>query len=294
MGKIQQGWAPDGHLRSCLKIIGGKTGAVVDSARSRIYRVMPKHCVNYFEPFAGSGGILIGKYTHQREYLNDFNKWPIHFLTVLRDSDPEELWDAIVDQISNMDAEKFNEMRFNEPDTDTDPITAAAWYYAINKFARNGIVRFRKSDGKCNSTYCTVNTGRGLMTWDWMLRVRKRLQKVNLSSLDYREFLETYLDSNPEIDPERTIVCLDPPYSHVFTSYNGGDRFDDGDQKELAHMLGGADYYWLLTINKNDFIMDLYKWAHVYEHSVLWSCSNTNAGRGHREELIVTNYEIAW
>lgn len=233
--------------------------------------------------------MLIGKKVHEQEYVNDINYFAINFFRVLV-SNPYELWDAIGEVIKGMNAEKFNELRFNAPEPTIDPLAAAAWYYAINKFARNGIVRFRKSDGKCNSTYCKVNTGRGLMTWDWMMEVRDRLDGVNLWSAPYQVLL-TRVHNDSKIDIERTIVVADPPYSQVFTKYDQID-FKDSDHIALANRLGDADCYWLLTINDNKFIRKLYKSFYIKDVQCYWQCSNSPAGRGYRRELIVTNYPL--
>lgn len=279
---------PDGLLKSPLKLIGGKTGIKKNSARSRMYSMLPKNQDVYAEPFLGSGGVLMGKAPHGFEMVNDLNPWVINFFCMLR-SFPLDVTERVNEYRKGMTRERFNELRFNEPDLHTDPVQAAAWYYVIDKWARNGIVRFRK-DGKCNSSYCNEDGGRGLLTDEWLGRVLARIQNVRFYNMDYKEFLRLV---DFWTDPDcKTIVVLDPPYDAVFTKYNGGDSFSAIDQAELAVILSKAKYNWLLTINDNEFVRRLYSWAHINDNPVHWQCSNTVKGRGVRNELIITNYKI--
>src|SRR6185369_4753877 len=94
----------------------------------------------------------------------------------------------------------------------------------VNKWARNGIVRFRK-DGVCNSTYCKEDTGRGLLTDKWLAAVLERIKSVEFYNLEWHRFLSE-IEEKYSID-QKSVVVLDPPYSQVFTTYNGGDSFND-------------------------------------------------------------------
>ena len=281
--------AADGLLKSPLKLIGAKTGIRRDSPRRRIYQMIPPDCWMYVEPFLGSGGILIGKQPHGREMVNDLNVWPIHFFRMLQ-RDPLAVWARVEPLIYRMDEARFNEIRFQAPSISTDPYRAAAWYYAINKFARNGIVRFRK-DGKCNSTYCKEDTGRGLFDAAWLLQICERIRDVTFDNLPYGEYLDLRVDRLVPQLKHALVMVLDPPYSQVFTKYNGGDHFADRDHELLAGRLETAEYRWILTINDNPFVRKLYYWANLIDNPTLWQCSNTVAGRGVRNELIITNFD---
>ncbi len=282
------GLAADGLLKSPLKLIGGKTGNRILSPRSRIYGVLPRHCTNFVEPFCGSGSILVGSRQYETEWTGDVNLHAIQFFRQLQ-KNPKKLYNAIMHAIDGMCKERYDSMRWESPDPGEEPFDAAVWYYIINKWARNGIVRFRKRDGKCNSTYCKEDNGRGILNPQWLEAVHNRIKDVEFHWTDYQNLIRR---AEKRLDLDKTIIVLDPPYSQVFTKYDQIE-FKDDDHIELASMLGDADYYWLLTINDNEFIRKLYsKWSNLYEVDCYWSCSNTRQGRGLRPELIITNYPL--
>lgn len=281
MSKRARHLAADGCLKTPLKLIGAKTGAAADSTRSRIYKMLPDGITTYIEPFIGSGAIMMGKKRHQIEKVNDLNPFVINYFRCLK-KDPDRLWEQMQRYVGKMSEEKFKEIRGNAP---AEPFAAAGWYYAINKFARNGIVRFNKQ-GICNSTWCGTTEGRGLLDEDWYDRIYNRVRDVQFQHKDYKKFLETAID-----DPANSVVILDPPYMQVFTMYYTG-RFAQKDHKEMAKILRSAKFYWLLTINDHPLIWKWYKPFNFFENEVFYSCSNTSPGRGRKEELIITNYDV--
>lgn len=274
--------APDGLLKSPLKLVGAKTGIKRDSPRKAIYSLIPDDCTVYGEPFLGSGGVLIGKAPHSFEMVNDLSVWPVNYFQMVK-ADALRVWAGAEPHIKRMNEKYFQALRFQNPCPYTEPFAAASWYYVINKFAMNGIVRFRK-DGKCNSSYCKEDTGRGIVDADWLMKVRDRIKDVVFCNQDYKQFLRRVPQA------PNCIVVLDPPYSQVFTKYNGGDCFNDTDHAEMAEILRQANFRWILTINTNEFVLDLYKWANIRTNPVYWQVSNTPKGRGMRDELLITNY----
>ncbi|MDE2099343.1 MAG: DNA adenine methylase [Patescibacteria group bacterium] len=283
MGGFTLMLAADGLLKSPLKLIGAKTGIKKDSPRKRIYDLLPADCTTYMEPFLGSGSILFGKRQYGTELVNDINPWVINFFEALR-AQPMEVLTLANRYISSLDETGFKPLRGAAPHIDANPIKAAAWYYTVNKFARNGIVRFDRN-GKCNSTWCKTDQGRGLLTEEWLAAVLDRIRDVHFRNLSWRDFLDDY----PQNQGAETIVVLDPPYSQVFTKYDK-IAFTDEDHKALAKYLTAAKFRWLLTINDNAFIRDLYRGQYVLDNPVHWQCSNTVKGRGIRNELIIRNY----
>lgn len=275
--------AADNCLKPGLKLIGAKQGSTADSTRKRIYDMIPDTLTSYAETFLGSGAILVGKPEVDNEVVNDINPFVINFYRCMK-KNPLRLWKAIQLQIDGMCAEKFLSIRMNPPAfTQDEGYPAAAWYYAINKWARNGIVRFSQK-GLCNSTWCGQVTGRGLYDKEWYERVYKRIRDVRFYNKTYQQFLTENVPN-----PDDTMVVLDPPYIDVFTSYMG-IKFTRQDHYELAKILRYAKFYWLLTINDHPLVRKWYKPFNFYDNTVFYSCSNTSAGRGNRAELIITNY----
>ena len=278
--------APDGRLKSGLKLIGSKTGNKTISGRSKIYQLEPPGVTRFVELFLGSGGVLVGKDAHKDEYVIDINNHVINFFKCLQ-SRPKELWYAIFRLMGDefkFDRDRFNELRKSPP---TDELELAAWYYIINKHARNGIIRYNLK-GVCNSTFGGEAGNRGIFNKEWYKLVYRRIKNVRFGSGNYLRLL-AYLKRKGKLD-KKTWIVADPPYSRVFTMYDKV-RFSDKDHVKLKEALEQSGAYWLLTINDNKFIRKLYKGYNIIEHNIHYCCSNTNKGRGPRSELIITNYD---
>lgn len=292
--------AADQCLRSALKIIGGKTGQTKKSTRSLLYRLEPYGIENYIDIFCGSGAIVIGNpIKHKLEILNDINPLVIKFFRVMQDPDLYKDFMAWLLSIEvSKDYFESCKTRLTEHNQGLNPLDdfeISKNYYIINKFALNGIVRFNQS-GKCNSPFCQTLKGRGLLTEDWSHKLHERVKDIELTNKTYQEILARA----EALDPEKTLVILDPPYSAkskenpggCVTTYFNGKGFTKEDHEELAGKLNSAKYRWLLTIDDVPMIRELYKDCFIMDNEVFWCVSNTPKGRGKRNELIIANYDI--
>lgn len=311
----------DRILKSGAKIQGGKT-----KIRDILYRFFPEHNV-YYEPFLGSGGVLVGKPKVDVEIVNDLDDLAINFFEYISGHgdrlDPQYFFESLqverakIDKVLGneeeekklfhlwrelltMDAQHGNEILSNSG--------RALMYYLINKTCRNGIVRFNKR-GECNSSFGALG-GRGFYTEEWLKAVTARLGDIGRTTFRSKEvgkFFEedVFQESQKGLkgyyllkDPKR-FMFLDPPYrlkkiednKGCVTVYKGR-RFTDEDQLKLRDNLKKLDFPWLLTINDDDWIREIYKDYEILPHSVFYSCSNTSAGRSKRPELIIANYPI--
>lgn len=293
MSKIKtpklRGLASDGYLKSGLKLIGAKTGFTKNSGRSLIYEMLPKDASCYFEPFLGSGSVLVGKPAHDLEIVSDINPYVINFFQQMQNN-PQDLWEHIETMTDYM----AREYDSNQPyykffhylrDSQKLPIgvEGAVWYYLINKYCMNGIVRFNET-GKCNSSWCKTYRGRGIFDREWYEAVYDRIQKVRFSHNLYQELVK-----KANLIGESAVMVLDPPYQGVFTSYDKV-KFTDEDHMVLAGHLRMADFRWLLTINDTKFVRRLYGGFNFREVNINYCCSNTSEGRGEKPELFITNY----
>lgn len=287
--------AADQLLKSGLKLIGAKVGQTKFSGRKKIYLCEPPGVSTYVEPFLGSGSVLVGKRHHIDEVAGDVNPYVINFYQQMQER-PQDLLERLLDGVKRMEAgeaEYFHDIRSNPPESGA--LDRAVWYYLVNKYCFNGIVRFNNA-GECNSTYCSTVKGRGIYDQDWYWQVVDRVQGVHFFNEGYASLL-SYANGGHlarklvKPDPKNTWVVLDPPYFEVFTKYNRVS-FNPTDHLKLAETLKQAKYKWLLTINDRPEVRELYKHCNLLEHEIFYSCSQTAAGRGQNKELIVTNYDV--
>lgn len=285
----------DGQLKSGLKLIGAKLGQKKQSGRLRMYACEPEGVETYVEPFLGSGNVLVGKPVHPIEVVGDINHYVINFYKALQ-THPEQMYPVIERHVRLMEeggAEYFKQLRDNPPKEWS--VEGCAWYYAINKYCFNGIVRFNEK-GECNSSYCGTTKGRGIYTLDWYLQVVKRVEKVHFRNDNYWNLLDWANEQHKwsriaSGKAQTTWVVLDPPYWEVFTKYDKVS-FSKDDHRMMHERLKDAKYKWLLTINDVPEVRELYSDFNFIAHDIFYCCSQTPSGRGNSKELIITNYEV--
>ena len=267
-------------LNPPLKLIGAKT-----KIRPLLYQFFPEHNT-YIEPFMGTAGVCIGKNPSTLETVSDLNYYLINFYKTLQ-TDKEEFWRKYQLRLSwllKKGKEEFESLKREIIFTESGVVSAVC-LYLITKVCMNGILRFNQK-GECNSSYCGQTTGRGFMNREYFDLLCDRISKINFINSDYTQVIRYAKDGD--------FIFLDPPYSQCKTTYNG-IKWEDIHFKYLYEELGfigEMGVNWLLTINDNEFIRDLFKSYYMVAHDVSYSCSQTNAGRGKKPELIVTNYEI--
>lgn len=281
----------DGHCKSLLKLAGAKLGQRKESIRSKVYKLVPKHCDIYLEPFGGSFCVLIGKNPVAFEAINDASPWPVNFFRCLR-KDPIRLYKLIQRLLKGFDKAKFNRLRkYLTPDHDfvsyAEGFPAAATFYCITKMSMNGVVRYDKF-GRNNSTYCGTTRGRGLVDLKWLKIVYRRMRNVKINQEGYQKFLVRF----DHKDAERTFIYLDPPYDTDFSHYVDGP-WTAVDHQILARFMKSQQGLWAMSYNDSAFIRELYDEFYVYDIATFWSVSSTPAGRGPKTELLITNFELS-
>ena len=165
----------------------------------------------------------------------------------------------------------------------------AALFYLVTKTCYNGIWRLNEK-GECNSSYCGQLNARGFFDEGWFTDVCLRVQDVEFTNMDYSLLLIRGWDYQIMHD-KSTFIFLDTPYSRCKTTYNA-IKWNDEDFIKLERNLQGAPYKWLMTINDNPFIREVFKDYEMVKHKVFYSCSQTPAGRGMKDELLIANYPI--
>jgi DNA adenine methylase len=277
--------------KSPLKLIGAKS-----RIRGWLYQFFPEH-ETYIEPFLGSGTVLIGKPPAAGEIASDLNYYVINFFKVLQDN-PEEFWSQYLSYKAILlvwGKGQFEHLKKIVVKTN-DPVIKAVAFYLITKVCMNGIWRLNKA-GECNSSYCGQTTGRGFMDREFFDAVLERIKDVNFIHINAKIAVTSSIFLP---DQDKMFMFLDPPYRYTgkikenkgcVTTYNGL-RFTEQDHIDLESYLRQLSCKWLMTINDDEVIRELYKDYDIIPHDVRYCASQTPAGRGLRPELLVANYDI--
>ena len=288
-----------------LKLIGGK-----NRVRDLLYEHFPKNYDRYIEPFMGTGGVVIGKDSSNIEVVGDLNEYAIGYYKLLQ-KDPEAFWTEMNTTLADLQylGKPYYKLLVKEVTLTKDPVLKSVYFYLITKHCMNGIWRLNKS-GQCNSSYCGTVKGRGIFTRPHFDAVVDRVKNIDFRLSDYKDLLDlankvqidltcqTYPNSLQYTTSKETFVFLDPPYllkskevpDGCVTTYNGC-KFLLEDHHELHDKLVKADYKWALTINDCLYVRELYKNFNRLSFSVFYSSSQTKAGRGHKPELLIMNYD---
>ena len=267
-------------LRPGLKLAGAKT-----RNRWRFYPHFPAEYNTVCEPFMGTAGVLIGRDPVQTEYLNDFCTEAIDYYYVIVHHKHEFWyeWSRLLPKLLKHKEKFFQEMKLmiaQEPDI----VKSSALFYGLVKTGFNGLYRKNKK-GENNTSYCGTVEGRGFFTPDWLDLVSERVKDVHFTSNRFQDCIAV---QNMQ-DPDGRFLFIDPPYRKALTKYMG-EGFDDDDFRLLHSLIADAKYKWMLTINDDPFIVELFRDFVQVRHELHYSISQTVAGRGNRPELIIKNY----
>lgn len=259
--------------RSPIKWVGGKSRLV------KVLRpLIPEH-EGYVEVFGGAGWLLFAKSESKWEVLNDLDSNLYNFWHTIQYSKDEFINSFKYEIISRA---KFNEFK----------------HTYINK-------KYKNSIEQAHIFYYLLMAGSGASLPDGggsgfgtakdknrlnLNRVSRdienaysRLKKVTIECSDFRKIFKSY-------DSESTFFYLDPPYRNTKrNSYPVGD-FTDSDYMDLANNCKAIKGKFLLTINDDTFIRELFKDFNITSVDAYYSTSSNKSGRKKYPELIIKNY----
>lgn len=251
-------------MDSPLSYIGGKHRM----AKSLIAR-FPPH-VTYCEVFLGGGQVLFRKEPSKVEVVNDRDGEVVNFFRCAQQH-PEELARQLkFSLISRTWFEIFNDQN---PASLTDIQRAARFLY-LQKNCYAGLVHGRHYAAKVVSKP-GFNPNR---LPELLENVHKRLARVQIESLPFREFI-------PRFDRSETLFFCDPPYwRRKLYNFN----FADEDYRTLANQLQSIKGKFVLTIDDVPEIRELFRESKLTEIEVPYTAQQ-KAGKRFKE-LIITNF----
>lgn len=225
------------HLKSPLAWLGGKS-RLADQIIERI----PAHTA-YCEVFAGAAWVLFKKPESKVEIINDINRELITLYRCVKHHLP-----ALVEQFRWMlvAREEFDRFLKTPAETLTDIQRAARFYY-LSKSAFGARVS--------KPTFGIAATGAPRLN---LLRMEEDLSEAHLRLS--RVFIESrpYQDIIDRFDKPGTFFYIDPPYWGCENDY-GKDLFSRADFTALASQLGGIKGRFILSLNDNPDVRQVFK-----------------------------------
>lgn len=263
-------------MKSPLRWIGGKS-----KLYSKIISIMPLHKC-YVEPFAGGLWVLLNKPKSTIEVVNDINEELINFYKVIQ-NDYIKLKDMFKFQVASR---KIFENYFNMSCVDIqtmNEVERAVRFLYLNRCSYGGRMKnFGYSNSRRSNLCCLTDDFNNIID-----ELHSRLKDIYIESGDYKAIIKGY-DERPNAKEEQNVLFyFDPPYYNTY-DYEGYKI----DYNEFANQLYSIKGKWILTVNDDEYIRNLFKQYNILQISVSETIARTGNDVKTRGELIITNYEL--
>jgi DNA adenine methylase len=251
-------------LNSPIKWRGGKR-----NLRKEIISMIPEHYC-YIEPFAGALWVYFGKEKSETEIINDIDKNLITFYSVLKNNynDFIKKFDTYL-----VSRDEFEYLK-NLDDSELDDVMLAYKFFYVNKNSFGG-------DMTSFNSYYRDSPYLNDKALKLLKKAHQRLKDTWIENQDYKKIIEKF-------DRSDSFFYLDPPYYETNNgSYKSGK---DINFNELRDILSNVKGKWLLSINDNEYIKQLFDGFYFKEIDVQYNMSKDSSGRGKFGELLISNY----
>jgi DNA adenine methylase len=276
-------------MKSPIKWSGSKLQLV-----NTLQKLAPKKFGTYFEPFVGSGALLLNLLP-KRAIINDINPFISKMYKVIRDN-PDALIMQLTEHQKNNSKDYYLDIRMADRDGRLEKmsdIEQVSRFMYMNKVSFNGLWRVN-SKGQNNVPYGKYKNPD--------ITAKERIEELHayLSS-NHIENLNTDFATSLESVQKNDFVYFDPPYiplnpTSSFTSYSK-DGFGYEEQKRLRDLffvLNSKGVFVMLSNSSSPLVRELYDRSlpNVKFHEVETKrmISAKSSSRGSVKELIITNY----
>lgn len=257
---------PQGHSFSGW--LGGKS----QLART-IVDLMPAH-KTYVEVFGGAGWVLFKKTPSSAEVINDVNNDLINLYRVIKYH-----FDAFLSEFKNylFSRTLFNEMRKNGHGH-TDIQRAAIFYYLLRSAFS---CQLGGSFSYSRDRKVSLKLGDELR--EHLHSIHERLHNVVIENASYDYVIK-------RTDGADTLFYLDPPYWGCENDYGAG-IWSKQDFYTLKEQLDQIQGKFILSLNDNPDVRDLFKNYEMQQRKIRWSVNSKAAHEVHNgNELIIYNF----
>lgn len=254
-------------MNSFLAYMGGKS-----LLTKKILPLVPKHRC-YCEVFAGAAWMLFKKEESDVEIINDINTDLVTLYRVIKLHLREFIryleWILVA-------RDEFERFKKENPDTLTDIQRAVRFYYILKS---GYAARICKPSFNINATRPAGFN---------LLRIEEELSAVHL------RLARVYIENRPytavisRFDRPDTFFYIDPPYCG-YEDYYGKGLFSREDFGRLRVILGGIKGKFIMSINDNKTIRNIYKGFRIEEVATSYLSAGADKKKKVRE-LLIMNY----
>ena len=263
-------------FKSPLRYPGGKT--CIFKFVAKLLEENDMVGTNYAEPYAGGAGLalrlMMDEYVNEI-YINDLDPSIYAFwFAVLNNSDELCKWIEDVD-ISIRQWEEYKEIQRQYKTVDTLELAKSTFF--LNRTNVSGVISGGPIGGiaQCGKYKIDVrfNKPELIKRIQEIARFANRIHLSNQDGIDFLHSLDKRTDS--------VFIYLDPPY-YQKGSYLYMNAFNDADHQEVAERVSQLKKKWMVSYDKHDFILKLYK----DKNKVLYRLSQCASNRVDDEVII--------
>lgn len=253
------------YRKSPLTWLGGKS-LLADT----IISYFPDHTC-YVEVFCGGASVLFRKDSSKVEVINDINSHLVNFFDVVRTAKYELIAEL---QYNLLSRELFYRFLSKLDDPELPAVRKAAYFFYILKLSFGGQ---GKHWGVSTTSPARLNLER---VEEIITAAHERVRRVTIENRDFREILRIY-------DRAHTLFYLDPPY-RVASSRAYGAWLTDEDYQEMRDILRGIKGKFILSINDDPWIRELFSEFRIEEVETTYSVAKDKSKRV--KELLILNF----
>lgn len=261
------------HL-SVLSYAGGKARMM-----EHIIPLLPSNIkdMKFYDVFVGGGNVflnLLDKNIIEKAYINDNNKELMSFYRMVTIYDTfyfKQQWIKLISHFNSFEEIKYTYNLICK----NHLLSRLTDYLFINRLSYSGLQGRGISKLKWEKGYLKTP----LKKWDKFYNLFMNVK--NWENWDYKKYIK---QNNSEI----AFFFLDPPYYKIKNLYKNNNWGDD-EFKEMKKILSKIKGYFMLTINDDPFIRELFKDYVINVVPVKYSIRNDKKVEK-KTEIIITNY----
>lgn len=264
-------------MKTPLRWVGGKV-----RLSKEIVQIMPEHKC-YVEVFGGGLSTLFSKHKATQEVVNDINSELINFWKVIQID-----FDNFKNKCNYLipSREIFMEYKLQNVSELTDLDRAVRFFY-LNRTCFGGDMnnpRFGTSNSRRNRLCSLTDDFQGFMT-----PIYERLKDVTIENLDWKNCIVKYDQRKTSKEAQEVLFYLDPPY---LNQYGYESEFTIEDHIKLADTLSNINGKFILSINQDTQITELYKGYYFIDKELKCTLNKDSDKVSSRKEYIITNFEV--
>lgn len=263
-----------------LRYPGGKSRAI-----PQIIQMLPPTISEFREPMVGGGALYIylkqSFRTISKFWINDINH-DLALFWMCAQKDNAHLIQQIQTYLCMFATGKELFNYFRNSATQFPELGRAARFFILNRITFSGTT---EAGGYSEEAWKSRMTSSSI---DRLKLLEGIMQDTQITCDDYKESL---------LYPGNDVfVFLDPPYHSAKKSKlygKNGCNHVSFDYEELAEALKLCKHNWLVTLDNDPYITDIFGFANIHQWSLQYGMNNvkkTNSALG--KELFISNYDF--